>query len=694
MAELNDINELNERLKEAEDKAKQLQYELDASITEKEGLQIHLAENEKEVHKFQEGLKEDIKNVFNYSNSITEIDKELLEKLNGSISETILNGIHTEDKFVKICERVNLDKSISIKQLLSDVYDYLEKKDNEALTLSNELKIMSEELNEKENEYKTLHDKSEEMKEMIIEKDANTNKLSEDNNKLRSTISEKDIQIAELFNKLDILENTIQEKNNELKVNNIETSKLKHQLEELKESESRSKNDELLSRELENQVDELKGKYSQKETELTTLTSNLNTAVEERNKLNLGIKEISAEREKDLKNHKEIVDNFNNQVKVLSETIEALNQNLADASIKHQTAVAHIKKELNDKEVHIIHLNDRIKQLESNLGDENKKETEFVRLKENIDQHNAEITKLKNEIELEKNNTSNANGLYQHERDTNNELNKNNKDLHNQLNILNSQIIDLTNNNTDLTNQLELVKPDLIKLKNEKDSHNSQNQSEVTNLTNEITMLKTDISEKNAKIEELESGLKSQDTLNEVEGYKKEIQALKTNVEDLERNMNDKNEQLRVLINSHKMEIACLKESYEKKQFDTHLELEKLNEKWNEVTRYSDNVKLEEAKLKLNELFVKLKFDLQDYDYLIDRRIIANVLIRYFDKSASSKLKEQVLDTLANMLGYNNEERKLLNLNTANNGTAKNDSYYQMLVENLNNISEFINNLS
>ena len=59
-----------------------------------------------------------------------------------------------------------------------------------------------------------------------------------------------------------------------------------------------------------------------------------------------------------------------------------------------------------------------------------------------------------------------------------------------------------------------------------------------------------------------------------------------------------------------------------------------------------------------------LENELKDYSYLIDQRIVINFLLKYFDKNSNEKIKFSVLDTLANILNFENEDRKKLNLPT------------------------------
>ena len=83
-----------------------------------------------------------------------------------------------------------------------------------------------------------------------------------------------------------------------------------------------------------------------------------------------------------------------------------------------------------------------------------------------------------------------------------------------------------------------------------------------------------------------------------------------------------------------------------------------------------ENLKLKEKsnaiKKHTEEIVMKVRKDLQDTEYLIDKRIISDFLFKYFDKTKNEKIKSSLLDYFSNLMGYSNEERKMIGLGPSN----------------------------
>jgi len=71
-----------------------------------------------------------------------------------------------------------------------------------------------------------------------------------------------------------------------------------------------------------------------------------------------------------------------------------------------------------------------------------------------------------------------------------------------------------------------------------------------------------------------------------------------------------------------------------------------------------------ELKEQTKEVLLKVQNDLRDIENMVDRRIVSNFLIKALDKSTSKKIRITVIDTLANFLGFSNEDRKKIGLNS------------------------------
>ena len=76
-----------------------------------------------------------------------------------------------------------------------------------------------------------------------------------------------------------------------------------------------------------------------------------------------------------------------------------------------------------------------------------------------------------------------------------------------------------------------------------------------------------------------------------------------------------------------------------------------------------------ELKEQTKEVLLRVQNDLKDIENMVDRRIVSNFVIKALDKSTSKKIRATVIDTLANFLGFSNEDRKKIGLcvNTGNN---------------------------
>ena len=93
-------------------------------------------------------------------------------------------------------------------------------------------------------------------------------------------------------------------------------------------------------------------------------------------------------------------------------------------------------------------------------------------------------------------------------------------------------------------------------------------------------------------------------------------------------------------------------------------------------------------------MLTKFKNDLKDSEYLIDKRIVSSFVIKVLDKSNKKKIRLTVLDTLANFLGYNNDERKIIGLspNNSQNLNSYNPSSTEKIKEISNDLYNFILN--
>ena len=85
------------------------------------------------------------------------------------------------------------------------------------------------------------------------------------------------------------------------------------------------------------------------------------------------------------------------------------------------------------------------------------------------------------------------------------------------------------------------------------------------------------------------------------------------------------------------------------------IENKKLKEKNKEIKQYSE------------EIVKRIKNESKDCEYLIDKRMISSILFKYFDPYTNNSIKYSLLETLANFMNYNNDERYQLGLSSKSN---------------------------
>ena len=165
-------------------------------------------------------------------------------------------------------------------------------------------------------------------------------------------------------------------------------------------------------------------------------------------------------------------------------------------------------------------------------------------------------------------------------------------------------------------------------------------------------------------------------------------------------NLSKEKEDLLKIINQLKEQLA----NEENKQadinkidnIDNNYHLSALSERAERLE--NENKKLQDKnkiiKRHTEEVLVKVKNEIKDVEYMVDRRIISNFLIKIYDKTSKKKIRIHVRDTLANFLGLNNEERKKIGLNpNLNLNTSKlNNTYNPSSTEKVKEISDDLYN--
>lgn len=221
--------------------------------------------------------------------------------------------------------------------------------------------------------------------------------------------------------------------------------------------------------------------------------------------------------------------------------------------------------------------------------------------------------------------------------------------------VENTELIDKNNQKTEenktLSKQIEHMSKErndlMIKL-NEMDKLRTTLNEKTEFLTkkeHEIYKLKASYSD----LEEFIENLKAEKE-HSIDLYKKQVSELANEIENLKEIVRLHEEKLQIEpLNDKKIE------ELEKNITDLEIENKHLKEQKDKMKKYSE------------EILLKVKNDLKETEFLIDKRMISNILIKYFDRSANEKLKQALLDTLANFMGYTNEERKKIGLSYTSN---------------------------
>ena len=88
-----------------------------------------------------------------------------------------------------------------------------------------------------------------------------------------------------------------------------------------------------------------------------------------------------------------------------------------------------------------------------------------------------------------------------------------------------------------------------------------------------------------------------------------------------------------------------LKEKYERLEKENMEHKEKLN-------------KIEEKLKDTEKEGTKVQEGRQDHDgYLVDKRILGTFLIKYYDGNASHFVRQSIMESMASLLGFNDDER-------------------------------------
>mmetsp|Transcript_4547 Transcript_4547/g.4724 ORF Transcript_4547/g.4724 Transcript_4547/m.4724 type:complete len:305 (+) Transcript_4547:1602-2516(+) len=231
---------------------------------------------------------------------------------------------------------------------------------------------------------------------------------------------------------------------------------------------------------------------------------------------------------------------------------------------------------------------------------------------------------------------------------------------------LNSQIEMFEVENTELSNKLS------ERVAQEKEAQEKLNKksSEIDKLTKE----KSSLEEYKAKCEQIQGDLNLRS---------KEIELISKNYSELEEMLKiskTRHDHDIELLQSNIHELTECNRSLENKMKEKEAELEKFTEKECFVLSLEEksaldkkvvNLEIENKHLKqtrdkmkvyCDEIISKTKTELAEKQYLIDKRIVSNHFLKYFDKNVDWNIKNALIESLAKIFGFSNEERKKIGL--------------------------------
>ena len=191
--------------------------------------------------------------------------------------------------------------------------------------------------------------------------------------------------------------------------------------------------------------------------------------------------------------------------------------------------------------------------------------------------------------------------------------------------------------------KIENLENENYKLKNE--NKNYDNLIKENNKLKVIKIEKEKLDKNNFSLNENIQRLNKNNTnyFNEIQNLKKENLKLKNDLENYEnnnKNLDNKNKNLTMKFENLNNQILLYKNK-----------LEKYNQ--------TDFILIKSNCLKF---IVDIENELIDFNYFIDRRTISDLLLKVFEKNVDEKLKNFLIETIARLMKFTNEERIKINI--------------------------------
>jgi len=532
-----------------------------------------------------------------------------------------------------------------------------------------------------------------------------------DREKIINELKEKNLKLTEDSNNLINLNEEISKENALIK-NKIE-EQLKHYGVKITEKNSVFQNIELIennNHSLNKHLEELKIVLEERNNKIKNLELEIqekinNKQCEELENLNSRLEESYKKLELQKKEYVDLENKYNDVLKD-NNTIKTENLNI-------NQKINDLSSQLDDSNKLIFDNTKLIKEHENITDSLNKKLENNQIVIDDLRNNNTNLEeKLKLSIKSNENHnkenleTNNIKKLHLESDDENYKL-ENNK-LIKDIEELKNKIVELNKENENF----KLENSKLVKEITEFSS-NKKNIDEYINESNELKLqindLKNSIENKKQEYEKLEISLNEKDNLiknlndqgikkdqptiikedNLQNNYETENKKLNSEIEKLKEDNLNLNltiqEKIEIIINLEnkvkETEISCENKIYikeeesHKKLLEMDLQIQDLKDKIfnsEQNSREDENFKLLNSKYvdlkeKCSDFVGILQSELRDFEFYVDKRLVVNFLLKYFDKSSNEKLKYSLLETLANILDLDTDDRKKLNLSSINN---------------------------
>ncbi|CAD8133348.1 unnamed protein product [Paramecium pentaurelia] len=251
-------------------------------------------------------------------------------------------------------------------------------------------------------------------------------------------------------------------------------------------------------------------------------------------------------------------------------------------------------------------------------------------------------------------------------------------EMQDKINNTNNQIKDLQNR----IKELEKYQQEWDKIKRDYAEEIKQNFNESENLKAKLKQkeqelqqsnsdlqkmqdLRTILEQKQEEIDRLEKlleewQLENQSLQSGIQAAQLQLEAEKDQKEKIIKKFQDEFKKLRSEISKEDIsQLKFLKENNEKLKLNNSqlkLQVEELTIKHESLLRSHDDLKSE-----AQALHNKIRQDQNYVNNMVDKRVITNVLIQYFDFNSDFKVKVQILETLGSLLDLTKDEKEKIN---------------------------------